>query len=254
MLISVYRSLMLMLLLLTACALNTPTPAPTPQSPTEAPNITLALPALLAAPQQWSGQALTVVAPLAADGAGRVLAMPGTGGSSQGIWLAQPLTADVLGQIDTGGGFLKLHGVLSPPGAYGTDQRFPYQFSADQVVVATPERTRIDNLALNPNALDLILLRLDGTLLARPDSALLVDQVTESGVPRANGQQIKLAGAIVDQALTAKLRVSGDVRWGAVAVVGWWQGGSLTPLAITEPSVERSAAPLAPSATAEPSR
>lgn len=226
--------LAILLLLLAAC--SSTAPAPPAQAVTQTAPAVLALPALLAAPQQWSGQPVTLIAPLPAGADHRVLALPASSGSGQGLWLAQPLPGDVLAALTGETRFLKLQGTLSPPGAYGSQQQYVYQFTAERAAALKPEPTRIDNLALNPGALDNVLLRLQGTLLKRTDGALLVDRVSEGGVPEASGQQLKLAAGAVDQALAAELKTAGDVRWGAVEVIGWWQGGRLTPLTIMAPA------------------
>ncbi len=243
----------LLLALGTACAQNRP--APLPQVATQEANVVVPLPAVLDAPQQWSGRTITLIAAVEPETGDRVLtrSSPSEGAPEAGIWLAQPLPEDVRRDLQQGPGLLKLHGVLSPPGAYGTEQRFPYQFTADSATALTPERSTIANLALNPHALDQIVLRLSGTLLVRPDAALLVDEVSEGGVPASGASQIKVPRSALDQRLLEGFKSAGDVRWGAVEIVGWWQNGALTPLLIT--SSDGAAATggvLAPSATSEP--
>ncbi len=239
----------------TACAPNQP--APLPRVVTQEADVIVPLPAVLEAPQQWSGRRITLVAPVQSDGGGRVLssASPSAHGPKASIWLAEPLPEDVRRNLRQGTGLLKLHGVLSPPGAYGAEQQFPYQFTASRAATLVTERTTITNLALNPGALDQILLRLTGTLLARPDAALLVEKVSEGGVPLGSAKQLKVPHSAIDQTLLESFRSAGDVRWGTVEIVGWWQNGALTPLIIT--STDRSSAmhpPAVPSATAEPQR
>ncbi len=236
----------------TACAPNQP--APLPRVVTPEANVVVPLPAVLEAPQQWSGRTITLIAPVWHHSEGRVLALasPSAQGAKAAIWLAQPLPEDVQGELRQGTSLLKLQGVLSPSGAYGTEQRFPYQFTADRAAALIPERTTIANLALNPRALDQILLRLTGTLLARPDAALLVDEVSEGGVPLASAKQLKVPHSAIDQTVLESFKSAGDVRWGAVEIVGWWQNGALTPLTIT--STDRSSTthpPAVPSPTAE---
>jgi hypothetical protein len=147
------------------------------------------------------------------------------------IWLADAPPADLVNELGDSA-LARLTGRLSPPGAYGVEQRSPYQFSAASIEALNPERTTIANLALNPGALDGMALRLDGTLLAQPGGALLVDEVSESGVPTSGAHQIKLDPATLDEAVLAELQQSGDVRWGPVEVVGWWQDRTLTPFSI----------------------
>lgn len=229
-----------------ACAPNQPVPLPV--ASLQAANAVAVLPAVLAEPQQWSGRELTLISPVYDDGDNRLLAVPLPTSiekveETNAIWLAQPLPADVRQQLTAENTIVKLRGVLSPPGAYGRDQQFAYQFVAEQAAVITPERTTIANLALNPQALDQILLRLDGTLLADPEGALLVDEVGAGGVPKASGHHIKLVRAALDPTLVASLAGTDNVRWGRVEIIGWWQNGALTPLAINEPDSEPEVTP-----------
>lgn len=215
------------------------TPAPTLPTPTIVPReAVVALPELLAEPQRWSGQSLVLIAPVSAGKTERVLttqptrdpaAQPAPGTA---LWLAQPLPETISSQLGTGG-VARLRGTLSPPGAYGPDQQFTYQFSAERADLLQPERTTLVNLADNPGALDRILLRLEGTLLVEQESALLVDQVSLGGVPTANGRQIKLPRAAIDVQVISRLNQSGDVHWGAVQMIGWWQDGMFMPFSIT---------------------
>jgi hypothetical protein len=220
------------LLVLSACAAP-PTPEPTATAPSREASAVLS--DVLDAPQRWSGQQIVLVAPVRATSDERVLTMqpraPAPSRSDE-IWLAEPLPAAVLDELDAGIGVIRARGTLSPPGAYGRDQQHTYQFVAQEVTVLQPEPTTIANLARNPQALDRVLLRVRGTLLAQPNDALLVEDVSESGVPTAASRQIKLSRSAIDAAALEALQTSGEVRWGAVEVVGWWQDGTLIPLAI----------------------
>ena len=236
----VLRFLVLLALigLLAACAAQPPAVLQTPTAPSR--EVVVALPIVLAEPQRWSGKELTLIAPVRVNADERVLtlaltqkAATATASSASGIWLAGPLPDDIRSKLKGNTGVLKLRGELSPPGAYGREQRFPYQFTAASIAVLQSERTTLVNLAENPRALDRILLRVEGTLLAQRDSALLVDQVSEGGVPLAGGHQIKLSREQLEPGFLQSLSRSGDVRWGQVEVVGWWQDGTLTPFEIT---------------------
>lgn len=240
--------LALLLCLLGACAPNRP--APIPAASLQTANVTAVLPEVLAEPQQWSGRELTLISPVYDDGENRLLAVPlpvsaDSVDQTKGIWLAEPLSAEVQQKLSVENTIVKLHGVLSPPGAYGREQQFAYQFVAEQSHVLTPERTTIANLALNPQALDQILLRLEGTLLADPDAALLVDEVGAGGVPKANGHQIKLVRTALSPTLVDSLSGSANVRWGKVEIVGWWQNGTLTPLMVNVPDSTDAVEPVA---------
>ncbi|HSH77046.1 MAG TPA: hypothetical protein VLA19_00780, partial [Herpetosiphonaceae bacterium] len=121
-------------------------------------------------PARWSGQLVTLIAPLAGGLQGRVLVpfLPTDGANSsmpapdpgRAVWLAEPLPATVAAQAGEGPIVLKLRGRLSPPGAYGTDGSFPYQFSAESTSLLLPERTTLPNLAANPHSLDGVLLEI----------------------------------------------------------------------------------------------
>lgn len=224
----------LLLIVLSGCA-SAPRPSiPTPTQPPR--ESVVALPTVLAEPQRWSGQSLVLVAPVQPGEERRVLTLDRadtSGSQSQSaIWLAQPLPDPILSQLGLDGGVVRLRGTLSPPGAYGRDQQFTYQFSVEQADLLQPERTTLANLAENPRALDRVLLRLEGTLLVQREAALLVDRVSAGGVPLASGRQIKLPRAALDDQTVAALNRSGEVRWGAVEVIGWWQDGALTPFVI----------------------
>jgi len=208
-------------------------------SPTAAPQPAVAaIDQVLQAPQEWSGRTLELIAPVFHSEQERVLTLGPMEAdqveptAQNSIWLAEPLPQSVQAKLGQGRTMLRLQGKLSPPGAYGQDQRYSYQFSATQVEVLQPERSTIANLALNPHALDRILLQLSGTLLVQSDTVLLVDRVASGGVPLADAQQLKLPPDAVGDAIRERLQSSGAVRWGKVEVLGWWQDGKLIPLQI----------------------
>lgn len=226
-------------LILVACQSAAPTPPPTP-SPART-EITLPITSLIAEPQRWSGQRIRLIAPVLVSDDERLITpllvsdtqtLDDTQRAAT-IWLAQPLPQSVQDQLDSGAGLLQIGGTLSPPGAYGRDQAFSYQFTSDRAVLIEPERTTLANLAANPRALDRILLRVEGTLLIRQSSALLVDRVTSGGVPERDAREIKLQAQTIPPAIIAQFKQSGDVRWSSVDVIGWWQDGAFTPLSVT---------------------
>ena len=229
-------ALAVLLALSAACASEAPPALPTPTPLPRA--VVLPITTVLAEPQRWSGQSITVVAPVVLTSEDRLL-IPKFGDSStaitetsRAIWLEQQPPDTIRSQLSNGTGLLKIRGKLSPPGAYGREQRFPYQISAETIETLQPERTTLINLAQNPRALDRILLTVEGTLLAQHNSALLTDKVSEGGVP-VGQHQIKLPKVDLDPDLIEGLNSSGEVRWGAVQVLGWWQDGTLTPFRIT---------------------
>ena len=165
------RVLVLLLLLLTACAVQSPGPLPLPSATQR--EETLTLQTLLSEPQRWSGQPITLITPALLSESEQLLTSRPARTSQTArtsIWLAEAPPDTVRDQLNNGAGYLKLRGELSPPGAYGRDQRFTYQFVADEIDVLDPERTTIANLADNPRAIDGVLLAVSGTLLLRGDS------------------------------------------------------------------------------------
>ncbi|HET9221854.1 MAG TPA: hypothetical protein VFO07_05085, partial [Roseiflexaceae bacterium] len=90
--------------------------------------------------------------------------------------------------------------------------------------------TLLDNAA----AYEGRLVRVAGGLLARKDSALLVEQLGAGGLPAAATRQIKLRGGLQDVALLGRLKrtPNGTIHFGQVQVEGFWRGGQLAPLAI----------------------
>jgi hypothetical protein len=225
-----------LLVFVVACAPNQPTPLPQASAPV---NAVVVLPVIIDSLQQWSGREFTLITPVKVSDQDRVLVVnPETSGEAgtqmmNGIWLAEPLSSEIEGGLNGGKGIVKLKGRLSPPGAYGKNQQYPYQFTVEQGSLLAAERSTIANLALNPSALDGVLLRLEGTMLVRSDAALLVDKVSEGGVPQADAHQIKLQHVSLDEAAQRSFTRNGDVQWGAVDVVGWWQDGALTVFALS---------------------
>ena len=238
-------SLMRPLYILLACLILPACSSPVPPAPTQAPveqPVSLSLGELMQAPERWSGRLITLIAPLHGDATSRILA-PGpasqdgpsnepVGNPSQSLWLAEPLPSSVAARIGDGPTYLKLRGRLSPPGAFGADTRFPYQFSAENAAVIEPERTTLANLAENPTALDGALLEVSGTLLVNEQDALLTEEESGGGVPATGARQIKLRGSPPEAALAA-LQQRGEVRYGSVIIVGWWQDGALAPFLTT---------------------
>lgn len=232
------RVLLLLVLLLSACVGQSPTPLPLPSTVQR--EETLALPALLSEPQRWSGQRITLIAPVLLRDDERILTMQlgqPNPASESALWLAEAPSDAVRRQLDDGAGFLKLRGRLSPPGAFGRDQHYAYQFVADDIGVIEPERTTIAIMADNPLAIDGVLLAITGTLLLRGDSALLVDRVSAGGVPEAEARQIKLPRSAVAENITTAFKRSGGVRWGPVRITGWWQNAAIAPFAV-EPQLD----------------
>lgn len=240
----------LLVIVLSGCASASGPGLPTPTIQQR--EAIVALPAMLAEPQRWSGQQVILVAPVQAGEAGQVLTAQLTSNSSatpaselrtSAIWLSQPLPEAITRQSGTDLAVVRLRGTLSPPGAYGRDEQFSYQFSVERADLLQPERTTIANLATNPGALDRISLLLEGTLLVQRDAALLIDRVSARGLPATDSRSVKLSRRAIDEHLLAQLTRSGEVRWGSVQLVGWWQDGTLIPFAITPVAMPEPSSP-----------
>lgn len=186
---------------------------------------------LMSAPEQWVGRQVTLIALITGDRDPRILGTA-AGGDNQQLWLAEPLPQATTAKLSKDTAVLKLRGKLSPPGGYGPDAKFPYQFAAESAVVVEVGRPSLQALAANPRAFDRTALALDGTLIATGGSAILADDVSPGGVPAANAHQIKLRQ--VDSAALTGLRRQGEVRFGAVSILGWWQDGTLDPFSIRQ--------------------
>jgi hypothetical protein len=127
--------------------------------------------------------------------------------------------------------YLKLRGRLSPPGGYGTDGRYLYQFSAETVSIIEPELTTLANIADNLRSMDGALLKVTGILLIGGDATLMVDKVDDGGVPPANARQVKIRDLSPEQ-IPVHLKQRGAVRFGEVTATGWMQNGVLRPFEV----------------------
>lgn len=220
-------------LVLIACG-NPPAPVATPVPPTVEVPVLLSLQTLLEQPAEWSGRQVILIAAIAAPDA-RVL-FQGSDPSGNAItddpagalWLAEPLPAKTAPLLVPGTNYLKLRGRLSPPGGYGTDGHYVYQFSAETVSVIEPELTTVANIADNPRSMDGALVRVTGILLLGEDATLMVDTISDGGVPPANARQVKIRDLAPDQ-IPPNLEQRGAVRFGEVTTTGWMQNGILRP-------------------------
>ena len=144
------------------------------------------------------------------------------------LWLAEPLPAKTAALLQEGINYAKLRGRLSPPGAYGTDGRYPYQFVAETVSVIVPEQTTLANVADNLRSMDGALIELSGILLIGGDGTLMVETISNGGVPPSNARQVKIRDLSPAQ-VPPDLEQSGAVRFGQVTATGWMQDGVLVP-------------------------
>jgi hypothetical protein len=156
-----------------------------------------------------------------------------------GIWLepAPALPADAP-LAEAGGaryGVAVARGALEGPGAFGPDGAYRYRLAAAEVEPLSVRELSIPLLLGNPTLYEGQAVRLQGQLLAGPDSALLVERIGAGGVPEDSALQLKLAIPPPDAAAVARLRPAGngDIRFGPVELTGLWRGGRLYPLSIT---------------------
>jgi hypothetical protein len=153
------------------------------------------------------------------------------------IWLGADTPPALAGALHSAGtlryAIVAAHGRLEGPGTYGPGG-YRYQMVAPDLQPLSPQETTIaallDSSALYENRP----VRLIGALLARPDSALLIERLGAGGLPAPKARQVKLRASIQDQALLARLQgpPSGAIRYGQVQVEGIWHAGVLTPLSI----------------------
>lgn len=125
-------------------------------------------------------------------------------------------------------------GKLDGPGAYGPGGRYRYQISAPQLQPLAAQETTVAALLDNSALYEGRLVRIAGSLLARSNSALLIDRLGPGGLPAPGARQIKLRGPLRDQALLNRLQVAsgGAIHFGPVQIEGLWRGGALLPLSL----------------------
>ena len=124
-------------------------------------------------------------------------------------------------------------GTLEGPGNYGPDGRFSFQLAGGLLTPLVPLELPLQELLAKAFVYDGQLVRVRGSLVVSPQSSLLVERLSEGGIPPAAARQIKLL-PFRDEALRARLPgASGVVRYGPVEVEGFWREGALLPLGIT---------------------
>ena len=154
------------------------------------------------------------------------------------IWLGSTVANDIGEALRTAGGtrygIVVARGQLEGPGAYGPGGSYRYQMSGPHLQPLAPQETTVGALLDSAAAYEGRLVRIDGALLARSDSALLVDHLGSGGLPAPGARQIKLRGPLRDNALLGRLHAAsgGAIHFGQVQVEGFWRGGALTPLSL----------------------
>jgi hypothetical protein len=236
--------ILLLLLLLVACADVISQPA---QPPTPTPLTFTPLGDLLGRSMPVAGSEITTVAYVVVDDAGARLlegmsfsagAAPQPSSDTGQVWLGTDVVRSLGGLLQRAGGVryavVLARGRLQGPGVYGPDGSYRYQLSDPRLQTLAYEETSIAALLDNAAAYEGRLVRVAGGLLARNDSALLVEQLGAGGLPAPGTRQVKLRGALHDAALLGRLKgtPNGAIHFGQVQVEGIWRGGQLAPLAI----------------------
>jgi hypothetical protein len=154
------------------------------------------------------------------------------------VWLGTEVVRSLGGLLqragDTRYAVVVARGRLEGPGVYGSDGTYRYQLSNPRLQVIAPEETSVGALIDNSAAYEGRLVRVAGGLLARKESALLVERLGTGGLPAPNTRQVKLRAPLRDAALLDRLKrtPNGALHFGQVQVEGFWHTGQLTPLAI----------------------
>lgn len=160
------------------------------------------------------------------------------GPPSQAIWVESPpeLPPDTPSSQagDARYTLVEARGQLEGPGQFGPGGVYPYQLVAPVLEALSVRELTMPLLLQNSALYEGQPVRLQGQLLARADSALLVERLGAGGVPADTALQLKLAAPPRDPSLATRLRSAGagDVRFGPVEITGLWRGGRLYPLAV----------------------
>jgi hypothetical protein len=168
-----------------------------------------------------------------ADGAPRLIE-----GDENQIWLGAGIGTTLKGQLRAAGELqfatVRARGRLEGPGGYGPNNRYRYQIKDPSIELLAARETTIGNLLDDPAGNEGWLVRLNGGLIARDSSALLVEQLGPGGLPAPKARQIKLRAPLHDRELLGRLKGApgGAIRFGQVQVEGFWRGGTLIPLSI----------------------
>lgn len=168
-----------------------------------------------------------------ADGRPRPLAT-----NAAPIWLGDS-AASLRGVLRVAGsmrfGAVLARGRLEGPGAFGPAGQYRYRLTDVSLAPLAAVETTVGEVLDRPASYEGRLVRIVGGLLARDQSALLVDRLGVGGLPAPKARQIKLRTPLRDQALLDRLKgaTGGAVRFGQVQIEGFMRGGGLAPIAIT---------------------
>jgi hypothetical protein len=129
---------------------------------------------------------------------------------------------------------LAMRGPRLYPGAYGTAGDYRYQMIGPSIELIAAQETAIGDLLDHSASYKGRLVRLVGGLIARDNSALLVEQIGAGGLPAPKARQIKPRAPLQDRALLSRLKgvPAGAIHFGQVQVEGFWHDNTLIPLSI----------------------
>lgn len=125
-------------------------------------------------------------------------------------------------------------GQLDGPGHFGPSGAYRFQLSAPTFEPLVPQDTTIHDLEERQEAYAFRLVRVVGTLYLADTAALLVEGVSEQGVPLPDARLVKIGVPLDDPALVNSLQSAQDpnVHYGRVQLEAFWRSGMLYPLAI----------------------
>ena len=160
------------------------------------------------------------------------------GNPADAIWCGDPamlhITGALSGSDPVRSAIVIARGTLSEPGAYGPSGIYRRQLRDAMLTVIVPEETSVANLQDNTGYYEGRVVRVNGGIVTRDTSAVLVDRLGSGGVPQPAARQVKLRWTADDTALLAQLNSApgGKVRFGQVQIEGYWHNGTLIALAI----------------------
>jgi hypothetical protein len=154
------------------------------------------------------------------------------------IWCGDAATLPVIGVLSGSGNvrsaIVIARGILSAPGSYGPGGIYRRELRDATLTVMVPEETSVANLQDNTGYYEGRVVRINGGMITRDASAVLVDRLGSGGVPQPAARQVKLRWSADDTALLMQLNIapSGNLRYGQVQIEGYWHTGTLFALAI----------------------
>jgi hypothetical protein len=207
-------------LLLVGC--GGPRPGPTPQS-----NI-VTLPRIVAG--EFDGQRVTVLAAYYERGSAPLLVEMISLEEAAGPTplLASPNHAVAMSEVPAGAMSERSgarYGIVQTTGLVTAGQ--PRRIEVESTKVISPTQVRLD--ALKGGGFENIVVRVEGALLSKPGSLLLIEAIGPGGIPEGTADQVKVLAPASDIALLGKLQgpAGGEIRYGQIEAVGLWSKGVL---------------------------